>query len=105
VLFNTFVSDVDSGIEGILSKFVNDTKLCGAFDTLEGRDAIQRDLDRLETWACASLMKFSKVKRKVLHMGQGNAKHKYNLGREWIESSPKEKDLRVLVDEKLCMTW
>ena len=73
-VFNIFVGDMDSSIECSLSEFADDTKLNGAVDMLEGRDAIQRELDRLERCAHVSLMKFNKAKCKVLHLGRGNPK-------------------------------
>jgi len=39
----------------------------------------------------------------MLHLGRGNPKHKYRLGREWTESSLVQKDLGMLFDEMLSM--
>lgn len=45
VLFSVFINDLDRGIKCTISKFVNDTKLRRAVDSLEGKDVLQRDLE------------------------------------------------------------
>jgi len=102
VLFNLFINDL--GEECILSKFADDTKLVGGADTPEGCAAIQRDLDRLESWEERNLMKFNKGKCRVLHLGRNNPLHQYRFRADLLESSSVERDLVVLVDDKLTMS-
>lgn len=51
-LFIIFINNIDNGVECTLNKFVdgNGIKLWGVVNTLEGWDAIQSDLDKLEQW-------------------------------------------------------
>uniref|UniRef100_A0A803SSL5 Reverse transcriptase domain-containing protein n=1 Tax=Anolis carolinensis TaxID=28377 RepID=A0A803SSL5_ANOCA len=104
VLFNIFINDLDEGLEGTIIKFADDTKLGGIANTPEERSRIQNDLDRLERWAETNKMKFNRDKCKILHFGRKNGNQRYRMGDTWLDSSTCEKDLGVLVDNKLNMS-
>lgn len=85
----------------MIAQFADTTKQFGVADTLEGRDGIQRDLDRLERWAHVNLLIFNKVECPTHGSGQTQAQIQ---AERWIESSPEEKYLGGFVEEKLNMT-
>jgi len=84
--------------------FANDTELGGVMDTPEGCAAIQQDLERLESYVERNLMKFNKGKCRVLLLGRNNRMHQYRLGVDLLESSSAERDLGVLVHDRLIMS-
>lgn len=98
-MFNIFISDMGTGNEFTLSKLADDTTLVGALGTLEEREVIQRDQDRLEMGACVKLMKFT---RPSSAPGPGQSQAQREAGCQMI--SPAKKYLVVFMDDRLDMT-
>jgi len=47
VLLNICINDIDDGIKCTLRNFVDDTQVRDAVQTAEGRNVIQRDLNKI----------------------------------------------------------
>jgi len=99
-----FIDSLDEGTASSLSQYSDDTKLQRVADTLEGCAAIQQDLDRLESWTVRNQMRYNKSMCRVLHLGRNNCEYQYRLGHDLLDRSSAEKDLRVVVDNRLVMS-
>jgi len=94
VLFNIFINDI-AGLSAPSASLLT-TPLCGTVDTPEGQGVIQRNLEKLK-----NLMKYHKAKCGVLHLGWGNPQYQSLHPPACIKSNPEEKNMGVLMDEKL----
>ena len=85
--------------------FADDTKLGGVDDTSEGCATFQRDLYRLDNWAKGTSWSSTMGNEKsFLWEGITHPIHQYGLGSDCLQGSSAEKDLGVLVDNKLNLS-
>ncbi|KAJ7396801.1 hypothetical protein BTVI_141249 [Pitangus sulphuratus] len=97
VLFNIFISGTDSGIECTLSKFADVTKLSGTANMPEGKDAIQKDLDRLKKWGHGNLMMFNKAKSKDRALNKPNERQNMQNEKKPRDSIMKLETLAICI--------
>ncbi|KAJ7423506.1 rna-directed dna polymerase from mobile element jockey-like [Pitangus sulphuratus] len=60
--------------------------------------------EKLERWTEKNCLKFNKDKCRILHLGNNNPMDQYRLGADLLESSSVDKDLGVMVSNRLSMS-
>jgi ribonucleases P/MRP protein subunit RPP40 len=103
ILFLIFIGDLDTaaGRETLLRKFADDTKLSQVLNNDDDNRKLQESLTNMNDWAKCWGMKFNAAKCKVMHVGRGNAKHKYYLDGHQLEETEIERDIGVQVSKNM----
>ena len=101
LLFSLFVNDLPSIVRSPLVLFADDANIYHSIQSDEDYQLLQQDLDSLYKWSKNWQLCFNVIKCKVLHIGSNQHYRVYRLGSDCITSSTVEKDLGILVDNKL----
>ena len=101
ILFVIFINDMPDAVKHNFCKlFADDCKLYGKV-AATGENLVQSDLTLLEEWSRIWQLPFNAKKCKAMHFGYNNPKRTYSLGGQELEAIASEKDLGVMVDDKL----
>jgi len=102
LLFILYINDLPCNTKNTSpSIFADDTKVNGKVDTKEESEAIQYDLDALESWSDIWQLKFNLDKCHVLHFGGKNQRRDYHLCNTALSHVTEEKDLGVVISEDM----
>ena len=108
LLFVAYINDLPRGLQSTVKIFADDTKLYAQSNTTDGPQSLQHDLDKLQEWSQKWLLKFHPEKCSVLKLGKEN-ENEYFMNQQAsndkstikLKESNKEKDLGVIIDDKL----
>ena len=104
-LFLVFINDLPDVVRALIQIFADDSKMYLEISTPNDSESLQTDLGKMESWTHTWQLKFNEAKCKVVHMGKNNTNTDYTLNSgAKLETSTCEKDLGVLVDNKLTFS-
>ncbi len=105
VLFVLYINDLPAHVDCGVKMFADDTKIYRQISTMEDCEALQKDLQGLESWAKTWQMQFHPMKCKVLRVGKNHPAFSYQMesagGMCSLEEVNSEKDLGVEIDNML----
>jgi len=101
LLFVIYMNDMPAMVNSFLFMFADDTKMFREIKDESDNEQLQNDLDSLSQWSKDWKLQFHPEKCAVMHIGRTNPKHCYHFDNYILNVSTVEKDLGVLVDEKL----
>ena len=101
ILFIIYINDIDVGLNNIVSKFADDTKIGNAIITEEDRLKLQEDLNKIAEWSKIWQMPFNVNKCQMLQIGYQNKKYKYDMLGKPITVTPCVRDLGITLTTNL----
>ena len=101
VLFIIYINDIDVGLNNLISKFADDTKIGNSIITDHDRMSLQEDLRKIVEWSQRWEMPFNVNKCQILQVGTKNLKFDYEMNGVKLKSAQCVKDLGVTVASSL----
>ena len=109
ILFLIFINDLPLEVLSPMSLFADDSKVFSRItlgknkneNTENESERLQKDLDNIKEWATKWKMEFNVSKCKIMHLGKDNPNNVYTMGGIALTETTEERDLGVLVDDKL----
>ena len=104
VLFLVFINDLSAVVTTQCKIFADDTKLYHSILSLCDHAHVQKDIDNLLKWSDEWLLGFNINKCKIMYVGNKNPCYQSNMRNNSIDTVREEKDLGVLVTDKLSFS-
>ena len=102
MLFLVFIDDLNDAItNSSLVLYADDAKLYNTVDSDNDREQLQQSLDNVCKWMHDNDLQLSIAKCKVLHIGNKNTRHTYNINGSALAAVDSINDLGVVINKSL----